>query len=97
MRRVLTEPLPVVAAFRQAGRPGRGAGKKRCPLWDRILGVWNQWVGGAHLLFVHRFIPAAVAPATPSPAPMARIIRGRKGDGERRAGLAGKLGQCAGP
>jgi len=48
-----------------------------------IRGVSNQGVGGARLLCVYRVIPAppAVAAASPAPAAMARVIRGRKGAG----------------
>ncbi len=40
---------------------------------------------------------AAAASATPAPAPMARVIRGGKGAGERRAGQARAVGHCARP
>ena len=101
MRSVRREPLRFAAAFRQTGRPGPrgiGAGKWRCPLWDRIRVFGNQWVAGVRLLCVHTFScppTAAVAPATWSPAPMAHIIRGRTGAGKRCAGHAGTIGQCA--
>jgi hypothetical protein len=38
-----------------------------------------------------------VARAYPSPAPMARTLRGRKGAGERRAEQAGLVGQWERP
>jgi hypothetical protein len=62
VRRGLRKPLPLAVAFRQggaawAGGIGAGQGKRRL-LWDMIRVFWNQGVGGAHLLCVHRVIPA---------------------------------------
>jgi hypothetical protein len=92
--------LPLRSGFPAGGvawAGGIGAGRRqRRPLCDMIQGVWTQWVGGAHLLCVHGFIPAP-----PPPHPPCRPCRDdadhqrQKAAGERCAGQDGRVWHCA--
>jgi hypothetical protein len=62
-------PLRRLSGRRGGLGRGIGAGKQRCPLWDKIRGVWNQGVTGVHLRCVHTFIPARPRCRTRRPVP----------------------------
>ena len=79
------------------GRGDRGGekGAAHCGTGSGAFGI-KGLAARIYFAFTLASPPApAVAPATPSAAPMARIIAGRKGAGERLAGHAGPVGQCA--
>jgi hypothetical protein len=108
--RALTDLLPEEAvrglcraarAFDPVGKRGQRRGKRlsaaHCGTESGAFEI-KGLAARIYFAFTLSSPPApAVTPASLSPAPMARIIRGRKRAGERRAGHAGPLGQCARP
>jgi hypothetical protein len=102
VRSVPGGPVPLGAAFRQAGRfgqggSGRGKGGAHCGTDSGVFGI-KGLAACIYFAFTDSSPPAtAVAPTPASPAPMARFLRGRKGAGERRTGDTGTVGQGNGP
>ena len=76
---------------------GAGKSEAHCGTGSVAFGI-KGLAARIYFAFTHSSpLAPAVASANPSPALMARIIRGRKGDGARRARHSGTIEQRARP